>query len=201
VSEFTVRFPLPLADADLQKDYALASRFPVGAGDLEENYALASRFPVGAGDLEENYALASRFPVGAGDLSFDPATQSELNSHVGDADAHHSRPTQTDNAGQSKEVNQCDGGGSGTGSVTFDVFGWADRVIVRDASASLSDDAEVIVDGSMVGTFAIDSNASDGIVTFGTTFVRQATVDFQTNADWSAVDVRYVHTADHSHGV
>jgi hypothetical protein len=95
VSEFTVRFPLPLADADLQKDYALASRFPVGAGDL----------------------------------SFDPATQSELNSHVGDADAHHSPPTQTQSvADESVFTSKVPVDADDGQTVTVDVSGMTDAI-------------------------------------------------------------------------
>ncbi len=56
----------------------------------------ALAFGGGALSVEEgNISLSnlSGYPVDAVDLSFDPATQTELDNHAGDANAHHSPPS------------------------------------------------------------------------------------------------------------
>jgi len=50
-----------------------------------------SSYPLAAGDLAESYVKTSRLPLIASDLAFDPATQSELDTHAGTTDAHHTR--------------------------------------------------------------------------------------------------------------
>ncbi|QIO23714.1 hypothetical protein [Haloarcula sp. JP-L23] len=55
-------------------------------------------------DGSGNLAVAGN-SIGGAELEFDPATQPELDSHAGDADAHHSRPTGTQSAQQTRTTN------------------------------------------------------------------------------------------------
>ncbi|QGX95005.1 hypothetical protein EI982_09480 [Haloplanus rallus] len=95
----------PLVNGGSQSlDLSLGAALHVdGNGDLDIpvdgiTSALIDSNAVGDGQLDGTYPDGS---VSGADLSFDPATQTELNNHVGNSTAHHAKPTSTQSESKS----------------------------------------------------------------------------------------------------